>query len=130
MTQQNHWEYRIYCDSYTGKPEFVAAYITATDLKSIEADLAEEHSYLERYLRQFFGIEPREYAEKHQLRAQALLGGLAANHHCSLHSALWLSVAPPPARALRVTEDLSEPTAVEHGVVLWLREQGHPTRMI
>ena len=127
MAAQNHWDYRIYRESYNGQPEFIASYIAATDLDSVEADLNSADSYLDRYLKPFFSIDPREYAQKYQLRAQALLGGLAANRHCLLHSGHWLPGAPPPARAVRPPDDLGKPTAFEHGVTLWLREEANAT---
>jgi len=120
----NYWTYRIYRQGFNGQPEFVASYLAETDRESLDADLAAERSHLKRYLGYFFGVDAAQYVRQHQLRAQALLGGLVANDHCALHSGLWIEVAPPPAQRAQRPERLDAPSHVDGRVRIWLQERG------
>ena len=122
----NYWTYRIHRTGNNGQPVFAAQYMASTHVNSVEADLAEAgQSHLRRFLETYTRIDPKEFSYKHQLQAQALLGGLVATSDCTLRFGIWLPVAPPEARALRnPKQPIPKATAQENGVMLWLQETG------
>lgn len=108
----------------SGKPVLAAIYLRETHRQSIEKDLRSNHSHLRGYLERYFGIDPRQFAQQHQLNAQALLGGLVASEHCALHFGIWVPVEPPPAQAIVRPDSLDRPSMAENGVRVWLEEPG------
>jgi hypothetical protein len=124
-SEANYWNYRIFRQALNGEPVLTAIYLAETHRESIDADLASQHSHLRGFLERYFRIDPTLFAQQHQLRAQALLGGLVASEHCCLHFGVWLPVQPPPARAVRPPDSLERPSMEENGVRVWLVEQGN-----
>ena len=124
-SEPNYWRYRIFPQSLSGESVLTAVYLGETHRRSIDEDLGSQHSHLRGFLERYFRIDPKQFAQQHQLRAQALLGGLIASEHCSLHFGVWLPVEPPPAQAVRSPDSLARPSMAENGVRVWLEEEGN-----
>jgi hypothetical protein len=121
----NYWRYRIFRQSLSGQPVLTAVYMAETHRRSLDEDLASRHSHLRGFLERYFHIDPNQFAQQHQLNAQALLGGLIASEHCSLQFGIWLPVGPPPAQAIRPPDSLAQASMAENGVRVWLEEKGN-----
>jgi hypothetical protein len=124
-SERNYWRYRIFRQALSDEPVLTAVYLTETHRKSIDEDLSSQHSHLRSFLERYFRIDPKQFAQEHQLRAQALLGGLVASEHCCLHFGVWLPVEPPPAQAIRPPDSLLRPSMEENGVRVWLEQEGN-----
>jgi len=96
-----------------------------THRRSLDEDLASQHSHLRSFLERYFRIDAKRFVEQHQLNAQALLGGLIASEHCSLRFGIWLPVAPPAAQAVRPPDSLPKASMTENRVRVWLEEEAN-----
>lgn len=124
-SEPNYWKYSILRQSVSGKPVLTAVYIGETHRKSLDEDLGSQHSHLRGFLETYFRIDPKQFAQQHQLNAQALLGGLIASQHCSLHFGIWVPVEPPPVQAIPPPASLGTASMAENGVRVWLVEEGN-----
>jgi hypothetical protein len=118
----NYWQHDVYVRGNDGADRKVATYVTATTEENVKADLTGSSNHLANYLERFFRYPAADYARKHPLRAQALLGAFEASMDCCGRTGLWLPVEPPPTKAIRKPEDLPPPIATETGIGLWLIE--------